>query len=447
MNRIFSITTLGVLVLSTNLYAQDAEKEDDKTNIVCRQDPDGEVCEEVKAKTKTPSPEKSEKPEKKSAAVVEKSNVAETSMPPEVTTVEKTESKNDIQIEWNRNIKPEDNRGYTWRLGLGGFLRAGYTNVQNDISGNYGQNDGFELDAARLSINGYFKDSAGFRFQIDGAVRQQSASNDPNARLTVQTRDAFVWWAPISYVKLSVGQFKAPFDGEGLDSTLDVPFASRSVMSQGVSGVDGPNVVGLSRDREVGATLSTDGIFFDEAEEGFGIKYAVGATNGSSAERALNDNDSLAFYGRLDFLYGEMVRVGGGATMNDRTIGLAPNQLDESVFGWAADLSLNISIASISGGVIGETVTNATQNEFSRFGFQGSLAVKEPFLGFQPKFRYSMLDDSSTREGDALTYLTFGVNYVPDYPFRLLLDYTIAGEESPTEIDNNKLEILIEASW
>lgn len=441
MNRIFSTTALGILLLSTNIYAQDAEE---KTEVVCRQDPDGDVCEEVKTKAQTPLPKE------KANKVVEPQPVVKSALPQTAPSKPDTHSasESDIQINWNRNISAKDKQDYRWRLGIGGYLRAGYTNVQNDISGNYGQNDGFELDAARLSINGYFKDSAGFAFQIDGAVRRQNASNDPNATLSVQTKDAFVWWAPIQYLKISVGQLKAPFDGEALDSTVDVPFVSRSVMSQGVSGVDGPNVVGLSRDREVGATLSTDGIFFDEKKEGFGIKYAVGATNGSSSERALNDNDALAFYGRLDFLYGKMVRVGGGATLNDRTIGVAPNQLDESVFGWAADLSVNVSLVSLSGGVIGETISNSTQNEFSRFGFQGSLAVKEPFFGFQPKFRYAMLDDSSTREGDALNYMTFGVNYVPNkFPFRVLLDYTITGEEAPTEIDNNKLEILIEASW
>lgn len=445
MNRIFSTTVLSVLVLSTNLYAQEAEEKDGKTKIVCRQDLNGEVCEEVKPKSKTPPTKTKENKVVVEAEIPIKQpdpKIPVSELPPQV-----QGEHADIQIEWNRNIKPQDKQDYKWRIGLGGYLRAGYTNVQNDISGNYGQNDGFELDSARLTINGYFKDSAGFRFQIDGAVHRQSAANDPNATLTVQTKDALIWWAPIQYVKLTVGQLKAPFDGESLASILEVPFVSRSVMSVGVTGVDGPNVVGLSRDREVGATLSTDGIFFDEKKEGFGIKYAVGATNGSSAERALNDNDALAFYGRLDFLYGKMVRVGGGATLNDRTIGVTPNQLDESVFGWAADLSVNVSLVSLAGGVIRETISNTTQNEYSRFGFQGSLAVKEPFLGFQPKFRYAMLDDSSTRDGDALTYLTFGVNYVPDYPFRLLIDYTITGEESPTEIDNNKLEILIEASW
>ncbi len=442
MNRILTITTLSLLVLNSNLYAQEMQ---DNENC-----PEDELCDEVANATDKPELKNEIVKEEKRSKVLTVSQPGKTSTTP-IQKLDNSEKSHlaakEVHIEWNRNISPEDKKDYKWILGLGGHLRAGYTNIQNDISGNYGQHDGFELDAARLTVNGYFKDSAGFRFEIDGAVRRHGASNDPNALLSVQAKDAFIWWAPIKYAKITVGQFRPSFDGEANLTATERPFVSRSVMSKGVTGIDGPNVLKLSRSHEVGATLSTDGIFFDESEEGFGIKYAIGATNGSSSKRALNDNDALAYYGRLDFLYGKMVRVGGGATFNERTIGLAPNQLDETVFGWAADLAIDVSWASVAGGVIGESVSNTTQNEYSRLGFQGSLAVQEPFLGFQPKFRYAMLDDSNKLEGDALTYLTFGVNYVPDYPFRLLIDYTITGEQSPTEIDNNKLEILIEASW
>ena len=453
MNRFSSFSLMCLLAISTRVYAEDSTKE---VEVICHEDPSGEICEEVPVKkvdlkTEEIKNPKTQNSEKKKTQPSDVSVKKETPKSHDKILNSPTKVNDEgIHIGWNKDIEnnPQSGSQHRWRLGIGGYLRAGYTNIVNDISGNYGTNDGFGLDSARLSINAYFDDTAGFKFQIDGAVHEQLAPNDPNAGLVVRTKDAFIWYAPIEYVKISVGQFKAPFDGEGIDSSTDIAFISRSVMSRGVKGVEGPNVRGLSRDREVGATLSTDGIYFDEKKEGFGIRYALGATNGSSSDRALNDNDALAFYGRLDFLYGKMVRVGGGATMNDRTIGLAPNQLDESVFGWAADLSLNIAMVSLAGGVIGETITNPTQDEFSRFGLQATLAVREPFLGFQPKVRFSSLDDSSSREGEALSYISFGINYVPkDFPLRVMLDYTLSGEEAPTEIDNNKLELLLEASW
>ena len=57
------------------------------------------------------------------------------------------------------------------------------------------------------------------------------------------------------------------------------------------------------------------------------------------------------------------------------------------------------------------------------------------------------MTEHNTLDDDALNYITFGLNYVPNYPFRLLANYTITGEEEPNTLTNNKLDVLLQVIW
>ena len=54
--------------------------------------------------------------------------------------------------------------------------------------------------------------------------------------------------------------------------------------------------------------------------------------------RPQNDNDSLAYVGRLSIHQGEYLTLGGGAYMNRLTTGVAPDLLAEDQVGWVVDL-------------------------------------------------------------------------------------------------------------
>ena len=75
-----------------------------------------------------------------------------------------------------------------------------------------------------------------------------------------------------------------------------------------------------------------------------------------------------------------------------------------------------------------------------------------------PMYRWAYFDptsslaDSATEsrspfENDALTHHTFGLNYNPEYPIRLKVQYTLALEEEGRELDNDRAEVLLQTQW
>ncbi|MEZ4460180.1 MAG: hypothetical protein R3E66_10700 [bacterium] len=252
---------------------------------------------------------------------------------------------------------------------------------------------------------------------------------------------------------------QAPFDAEEAYSRAEQLFIQNSVASIGVGGVDGFNVQGLSRDREAGAMLDADPIFF-AGEDGFGARYALAATNGSPANLALNDNQSLALYGRLELMYGKLARIGGAGFTNKETLRPeAADQIDRDAFGWTADVTVQAAGVTLLGSVISTKYTYdslAVQPEVTALGYQASIAYQEPFFGIQPTFRYASYDPSSSTSGqgnnlifeeDDRTYYTVGLNYNPKYPIRVMVNYTITNEGKAIELDNDRLDALLQLMW
>src|SRR5690606_16243474 len=225
----------------------------------------------------------------------------------------------------------EDDR-LPWQIVLSGFLRTRYTEIQDDPNfDTVGQHDGFVLSHARIGLDGSLDNGLGFEFQVDASAPiGQVRSDSPVENLAVRATDAYVRYAPHELVRFQLGQFKSPFDAEDLLSTADLLFVNRSVVSRGVADYEGFALPGLSVGRELGLQLS--GRSFPMAEgdavEGFGVSYAAAVTNGTSANRSLNDNDRFAYYGRVGLHWGTYVSLGGAYMFNDDTFGEAPNRID-----------------------------------------------------------------------------------------------------------------------
>lgn len=390
---------------------------------------------------------------------IEASDAITSGSPPVTTEIRRVE-ESAVVVNWNNGLD-DFNRRYRWRLALGGYIRARYTNIEDDPSGTFGLNDGFGLANARFTLDGSMGDALGFRFQFDGAVTRTSDANAPGGELVMGLKDVFLFWQPLELVRLQVGQFKAPFDVEELISTSALLFVDRSVGSRGVKGIEGANVDGLSLDREVGAMLTTDDpVFFggDDEPTGFGASYALAATNGAPSRFARNDNEYLAYYGRLGLHWGSWLRLGGAYYTNDATEGEAPDQIAVDLDGWTADLTFTgygfTTIASII-----QTESNRPDLDVAAnttaLAYQASIAYQEPFFGFQPAFRYASYDPTSAVDDptdpswsqDALTHYTIGLNYNPAYPVRLMLNYTITDEEPARALSNDRFDALLQVVW
>lgn len=370
--------------------------------------------------------------------------------------------------------KPKDQR---WRLFFGGYVRMMYKAISNDANQPLiGANDGFLLANARPTFTGALKNGLGFRLQMELAANLDNPDTTSPAReMLIRPRDTYIFYHPSSYLEVQLGQFKPPHDLEGLMSTGAVVFAERSVGSRGVAPFEAQNpTAGLSIDRQIG--LQVLGQYFptsaDNSAKGFGVRYAAAVTNGTSSNQTVNDNDALAYYGRLSLHWGDYVSLGGGYMHNNLLIGTAPDQVGVTRTGLTGDLYVRaMGIHAFASYQQQQDTTDLFTNrnpdgQDSTFvtsaAYQVQLGYHIPVVHLMPTVRYAFMDPTSSfndtalsepgqdvRDIDALTYITLGLNYVaPTYPVQVMLNYTLAQEQDEARaIDNDQLDLLVQLTW
>lgn len=351
-----------------------------------------------------------------------------------------------------------------WDFEFSGYLRTKFSVVQNDP--NYqliGRRDGFSMANIWLGFRGSLDNGLGVDVTLDGAAAlPKGAGDDASVEMGARFQDAFIYYAPHKLLRVSAGQFIAPFDIETLTSSARLTFVDRSVGNTGVSGLDGLPVSGLGQGRQVGLRVDSDIYYFlndsaDAAPSGPGVSYSLAVTNGQPNTLKYNDNEKLAYFGRLNLHWGDLVRLGGAGFHNERTLGVAPDRLGEKSVGWTGDLSVSAYGFSLLANIMQVEITPAPelQAEQARTArsMQAEIAYEEPFFGLQPAYRIAYYDANIDGDApgsaayEALTYHTVGLNYnSPDYPVRLMLNYTVTGEEQ-RPIDNNRFDALAQVQW
>jgi hypothetical protein len=340
-------------------------------------------------------------------------------------------------------------------IGLEGYLRTEFVAIGDDEKTDFiGLNDGFVLGNARLGVVGTVDDFS-FRLQFDGAVDRRDARNTSTGEVKTELKDAWMAWSQGPWLNLQLGQFKPPYDAEEQRATTSMLFVSRALESRGVKGVEGVDVEGLSVDRQVGLLLRSDPIAFGGS--GLGGSYALAMTNGTSANEPLNDNDALAFYGRLEFHYKDLVVLGAGAFLNDRTTGELADLIDERRVGVAADISVTVAGVVLQGQFMQTTSSfpdlTVQKSEVAQ-GFHLEVGYEFLSLGLVPAYRFAFLDPTSSFEvvdenlaaildRDELTHHTFGLTWnLPESPVRLQANYTLTLEDPARVFNNDRLELL-----
>lgn len=364
---------------------------------------------------------------------------------------------------------PREGRGVEvagWIFRLYGRVRAQLSFIENDTKQTdfVGLNDGFVLGSARLGLEAR-QDDVTVVISLEGAVDQRNETNTSTGEIVTRLKDGYIDYNPFRWLAARVGQFKPPFDGEEQISTGDLFLIHRSLPSRGVKGVEGINIEGLSVDRQVGAMLYSEPIFFGESD--FGVAWYLDVTNGTGANRPLNDNESMAYFGRLELLSGRpdgpkdlpRVRLGGGMFYNEITTGRPPDLLTENHTGLAGDLTCEWFGAVLATGFVQRTVEItevAGEPERVARGWHVLAAYHAPY-GLVPAYRYGWYDPTAKFEAedpvidaqlnvDTVRHHTLGLGWeVPRKPLKLQVNYTIAQEDADRSIDNNRLEALVQA--
>lgn len=353
-----------------------------------------------------------------------------------------------------------------FEFAFSGYVRVQYQAVFEDPDQTpfVGRNDGFAMDSARFIVQATRGPLIGY-ISLDGAVDRFDALNTTLGSVDVGLKDAYVGYArdDFPYLKLMVGQFKPPFDAEELQSTRDMLFIHRAVESRGLRGPEGYSLTGLSLDRQVGAAVFGEPTFGD-----FGLGYFVSVTNGSGANAPLNDNDQVAYTGRFEARWAKMLTVGLALNYDQRTTGEdLEDFIDEEVLGLAADLRGRFDLGPVELIVQGQFMQQSAsfpdvpvEPDRVAMGYHAALGLAVPY-GFTLAYRYAFYDPTSefgevdeaaeaVFEVDAVTHHTIGLAWFGGeaLPLKLQVDYTLAQEEDgPRQIDNDRLEALVQVAF
>ncbi|MDX9720527.1 MAG: porin [Myxococcota bacterium] len=376
-------------------------------------------------------------------------------------------------VEWASSQEKQPPLSFSvgqWNATLFGYVRSGlvWIGAEGDDSPAFiGANNGFAMLNARLGVNVKYQDSFEVVTSVDGAADVRSSVNDAVGEQKVVLKDAFGQYKLHDAFKVRLGQFKPPIEVEAMTSTARQLFIRNSVLSDGVrpgEGIERVGSEGFGPARQVGLSLLSDVIDFGPV----GLTYALALTNGNAFSAARNDNNKLAYYGRLElhlrnqllgkFENGSFLVLGGAVGHNERTVGTIPNQLGETDLTWEVDLQFAAyGIEALAQFLMNKrSFPDSGQSEQESMGAVAQLAYRLPFehFRFQLAYRFSYLDpfvddsDSPLVADDKLIYHTVGLGYLlEDLPIEVKLNYTATSEEGSAGIDNDIVEALAQFVW
>lgn len=367
-----------------------------------------------------------------------------------------------------------------FRVSLSGYIHASYRWVSEPQ--NYalvGRNNGFQLPQARVVADAQWKKTLAARVSVEAASEDRLSQSFPGGQLTTRLRDAYITWAPLRELRVTVGQQVTPWDLESMRSDAELPFVSRSVAIEGVQPTEGFTTRGLGADRNLGISLHSG---FIGLGHGTSFRYSLFAGNGNGQNQLLNDNNIPALFGRVEFAYwGQgglpldqvrpmfsvvddfrkpVLHIGLASQWNPRTVGNLPDLMRETDAGVAVDAAVSLLGVEVQGGFLylrtsRDTLTGVPDLE--RLGFWGHLRYTIPRIPLQitPGYRISSyaprahIGTQPATEMDAkfdasytLLYHTLGVFLRPTrtFPLHGSLGYTFTGEQEPNILNNDRFE-------
>jgi hypothetical protein len=348
----------------------------------------------------------------------------------------------------------ESNSGL--KLDFAGYLRPRFSMIQDEPKETsfVGRYDGFQLSNARVGVEGSYGEW-GFKLAFDGALDRRYGYNTSEGEIAVGLKDAYIRYAPCQWGEVLIGQFKPAFGADEFTATRNLMFVDRALPGRGVHGVEGFNVDGTNVIREVGLQLR--GSTAKPGDDGFALVYYFSLTNGSGANKPLNDNSRFAYYGRIEAHYGERLTIGGAGFFNQTTSGAPPDDVNDDMIGYVGDIRFdiaNVLLAAEYTEVITSVPDVPAEPEGKSRGYFASIAYRAPG-GLVPGYRFAYYDPtaklstedpnlSAVVEIDELTHHTVGLTWFSDkIPLKVQVNYTLAIENEARAIANNRLDAVM----
>lgn len=209
--------------------------------------------------------------------------------------------------------------------------------------------------------------------------------------------------------RLTLGQFKRPFDLFELTSSSQILVVERAGGVRGIYACTGPGgVCTLSRLTEKLQYAGRDiGVLADGRLAGGRVSYAVSVTNGTGAN-AEDENGNKSFTGRLTVEVAPNVTVSGNVGAHDYVHPTSGTNRYATALGGDVEIgSFSQGLHVQAGAIAGENwrVPVGTENAANFLTAQGILSYRVPvahpyITGVEPVFRVSWGDPDTDTDGD-----------------------------------------------
>ncbi len=225
----------------------------------------------------------------------------------------------------------------------------------------------------------------------------------------ITLKDAYMRLSFDPRFRLTLGQFKRPFDLFELTSSTRMLVVERSGGIRGIDTCAGPGgICTLSHmteklqyaDRDIG--VLADGRLADGM-----VSYAVSVTNGTGANRE-DENGNKSFTGRLTVEVAPNITIGGNAGVHDYVHPTSGTNRYATAFGADVEIgSFSEGVHVQVGAIAGENwqVPVGSQDAANFLTAQGILSYRVPVVhpyvtGVEPVFRVSWGDPDTDTDGD-----------------------------------------------
>jgi len=305
-------------------------------------------------------------------------------------------------------------------INIGGAIQVRYQSLQEP-----GKADGFDIRRARFDIKGNFSPEWEYRLQTDFAI---------NTKII----DAYFFYKPFDYLKITGGQFLIP---NSLESTTS-DSALETIDRAQISGLTGRNkdALGDQNGRDIG--LQASGSLFKTTSNRYLLDYYLAYFDGQGINIAADKNESKDIAARIVAHPYEFLDFGISYSNGHDSWSTPAKNQDQIRIG--ADISVNYNDFSLRAEYLqaqqGTYIVNGVNRDLLKDGWYAQVGYFVLPKKLQFVAKYDTFDPTKNNpKNDITSFYTLGANLYPNSFVKFQVNYKHKSEQG---FSINKDEII-----
>ena len=305
-------------------------------------------------------------------------------------------------------------------INIGGAIQVRYQSLQEP-----GKADGFDIRRARFDIKGNFSPEWEYRLQTDFAI---------NTKII----DAYFFYKPFDYLKITGGQFLIP---NSLESTTS-DSALETIDRAQISGLTGRNkdALGDQNGRDIG--LQASGSLFKTTSNRYLLDYYLAYFDGQGINIAADKNESKDIAARIVAHPYEFLDFGISYSNGHDSWSTPAKNQDQIRIG--ADISVNYNDFSLRAEYLqaqqGTYIVNGVNRDLLKDGWYAQVGYFALPKKLQFVAKYDTFDPTKNNpKNDITSFYILGANLYPNSFVKFQVNYKHKSEQG---FSINKDEII-----